>query len=70
MAAASVDGKTGYISPEGRWIIEPSFDRCSDFVGDLAVVQAGERYSYISRSGEIVWTSEPWASPPSPPLQI
>jgi len=69
IAAASVDGRGGYISPEGRWTIEPRFDKCSEFIGDLAVVKMGERYSYISRSGAIVWTSEPGAYAPSPPFE-
>ncbi|MFN7647064.1 MAG: WG repeat-containing protein, partial [Acidobacteriota bacterium] len=66
MAAASLDGKAGYVSPEGEWLIEPRFDRCYRFVGDLAVVQNGDKYSYVSKRGEVVWTSEPYSMPQVP----
>jgi hypothetical protein len=68
MAAASLDGKAGFISIEGQWIIEPRYDKCFRFVGDLAVVQSGDTYSLLSRSGAVVWTSEPYAMPQTPPL--
>jgi hypothetical protein len=69
MAPATLDGKSGFISPEGRWLIDRRFDRCRSFLGEMAVVVVENRYSYISRSGETVWTSEPGALPPSPPFQ-
>jgi hypothetical protein len=69
MAAACLDGKAGYITPEGVWIVEPKYDRCYRFVHSLAVVVAGANYSYISRKGTTVWTSEAYAYPQAAPYR-
>ena len=69
MAAASLAGKAGFVSPEGEWVIEPKFDRCYRFVSGLAMVRAGNTYSYISRSGVVGWRSEPHAMPQAPPFK-
>jgi len=62
MAAAKLDGKAGFVSAAGKWLIEPKFDRTLSFVHDLAAVELGETYRYSQRDGQIVWTSRPWAS--------
>jgi hypothetical protein len=67
MAAAKLDGKAGFVSAAGKWLIEPKFDRTLSFVHDLAAVELGETYRYSQRDGQIVWTSRPWASLQYPP---
>ncbi|MFN7650910.1 MAG: WG repeat-containing protein [Acidobacteriota bacterium] len=47
IAAASLNGKAGFVSPEGEWVVAPRFDRSHRFVGDLAVVQTGDKYSHV-----------------------
>ena len=69
ISAASLDGKAGFVSPKGEWVIEPNFDKCYPFVGCLAMVRARDKYSYVSRSGVVVWTSEPYATPQFPPFK-
>jgi hypothetical protein len=69
MAAASVSGESGFVSPEGEWVIQPSFDKCYRFVGGLAMVRVGRTYSYLTRTGAVVWTSEPHAMPQVPPYK-
>jgi hypothetical protein len=70
MAPANIDGKAGFISAAGNWLIEPKFDRCLSFFGDLAVVKIGKTYNYIQRSGHIVWTSQPEAQLQYPPRPL
>jgi len=70
MAPAAIEDEAGFISLDGNWTIDPVFDRCHQFFGDLAVVQRGSRFSYIRRSGEIVWTSEEEAPIQYPPPPI
>jgi hypothetical protein len=70
MAAAKVGGKAGFVSAEGKWLIEPEFDRCLSFFFDLAVVKHGKTYSYIQRDGQIVWTSQPRAQLQYPPQPL
>jgi WG containing repeat len=68
LASAQVDGKAGFISPDGRWAIQPVFDKCYRFWGSLALVRSGKVAKYIRRNGDVVWTSEPLAGVPTPPL--
>jgi hypothetical protein len=72
MAPAKIDGKAGFLSAKGKWLIEPKFDRCLSFFRDLAVVRQGKTYSYIQRDGHTVWTSQPGAQLlyPPPPLFV
>lgn len=46
-----------------------NLDRCQRFVEDLAVVQTADKCSYVSRRGEVVWTSEPYPTPQLPPFK-
>ena len=70
MAAAKLGGKAGFVSPSGKWVIEPHFDKTLSFFGDLAVVKLGKTYSYIQRDGQIVWMSQPGASLQYPPHSL
>jgi hypothetical protein len=68
---AILDKKAGFISTLGTWIIQPEYEYCYPFFGELAVVKNIEKsYSYMRRSGEIVWTSEPFAIVQAPPLVV
>jgi hypothetical protein len=52
------DGKWGYISAEGAWMIEPRFDRCIEmFEGDRVRVWQGKHWGYIDRAGK--WIAKP-----------
>jgi WG containing repeat len=69
IAPARIGNKAGFIGPDGSWIIQPHFDKSFRFLGDLAVVRLGHTWSYISRAGDIVWTSAegaPVVYPPAP----
>lgn len=70
MAPAERDGKAGFISKIGQWSIEPTFNRCYEFFGDLAVIRQENTYSYISRDGTIIWTSDPHAQVQRPPAPV
>ena len=72
MSSAKIDGKAGFLSAKGKWLIEPKFDLCLSFFRGLAVVKQGKTYSYIQRDGQILWTSQPLASIqyPPPPLSV
>ena len=57
LAAAVKDGKWGYISKDGKWYIDPSFEAASDFSFGAAAVsvtdaERGELLGYISSNGE------------------
>jgi hypothetical protein len=68
-ATATLDKKAGFISTQGTWLIQPEYEYCYPFYGELAVVRnTGRSYSYMRKSGQIVWTSEPLARVMSPPV--
>jgi hypothetical protein len=68
MASAELDGKTGFVSAGGLWVIPPEFDKCYRFFGSLAAARSGDSYCYLRRNGEVVWTSEPGAMVQAPPV--
>ncbi len=70
MAPAKIDGKAGFISQSGEWLIDPKFEKYLGFFGNLAVVKLGKTYSYIRRDGQIVWTSQPEAQLQYPPQPV
>jgi hypothetical protein len=70
VAPAKLDGKAGFILVGGNWLIAPNFESSYTFFGDLAVVRKGETYSYVNRSGKLVWTSAPNALTKLPPAPL
>jgi hypothetical protein len=46
----------GYIDRTGRVIIEPAYERATDFDGGLAKVVDGDRVSYLDRTGRVVYS--------------
>ena len=59
VAQKAVDGQTekppyGYIDTTGKVVIEPRFERASQFSEGLAAVQIGERWGFVDRDGEVV----------------
>lgn len=46
--------KYGYVDKEGKYLINPQFDRASFFWGGVAVVVSGELYGYIDTKGNYV----------------
>lgn len=54
-ALANLDGLTGYLGPDGRFVIEPQFDgSCTGFDEDIAWVAMGECNGRIGKNGEII----------------
>ena len=60
LLAVKKDDKYGYINLKGEFVIEPQFYSASNFIGDYAVVRAGDdnKSSIIDRKGEIKLTNE------------
>jgi hypothetical protein len=52
--ARAMNGKFGYISTSGQWIIEPIFDGASAFSEGLASVKINEKWGYINNKGTFV----------------
>jgi len=70
IAPARLDGRAGFISSNGTWLIQPLFEKTYRFYGNLAVTRTEDTFSYIRRTGEVVWTSEPGAPVQSPPPPV
>ncbi|MEI7595667.1 MAG: WG repeat-containing protein [Bacteroidota bacterium] len=54
--ARSTEGLIGYINTKGEWVIKPQFTMAKDFdkTSGLARVKNGEKWSYISTTGEVI----------------
>lgn len=50
--------KTGYINKKGKWAIPPIFDIAYPFKGGLARVSIDEKWGYIDKTGNFVWSQE------------
>ena len=70
VAAARIEKRAGFISPSGKWVIDPQFVKSFSFFDNLAVVKLAESYCYIDRGGKPVWTSKPGASIQYPPRPL
>ena len=44
----------GYVSRDGKYLINPQFDLADVFVGDLAKVKMEEKYGFTDRSGRLL----------------
>ncbi len=44
----------GYVSRDGKYLINPQFDMADVFVGDLGAVKQGEKYGFADRSGQLL----------------
>ena len=55
-ALVKLDGKFGYIRPDGSWLIEPRFDEAYP-LGDSAAVKFNGKFRCIKRDG--TWLIEP-----------
>lgn len=53
-AAKGDNGLWGHIDEMGNWVIPPKFDDASDFRGNYAWIQQGDREGFANRDGEIV----------------
>lgn len=53
-AVCDQEDKWGYLDRSGKLVIPHRFDRADAFRGGLARVSIGERFHYISRSGDLV----------------
>jgi hypothetical protein len=53
-AAKGDNGLWGHIDETGNWVIPPKFDSASDFRGNYAWIQQGDREGFANRDGEIV----------------
>jgi hypothetical protein len=55
-AVCDQQDKWGYLDRSGKLVIPHQFDRADSFHGELARVRIGDRFHYISRSGERVYS--------------
>ena len=53
-SAKGDNGLWGHIDETGNWVIQPKFDDASDFRGNYAWIQQGDREGFANRDGEIV----------------
>lgn len=51
---ARKDKKIGFVNNQGKWVIEPQFDKARAFVKGLAPVAEGKSWGYINEKGEMV----------------
>jgi WG containing repeat len=65
LAAASKDGKSGYIDHSGAWAIAPQFEFAKDFSEGLAPVAiANHKWGYIDKTGKLILPAiYYWAEP-------
>jgi hypothetical protein len=50
----TMDGKEGYIDNTGKTVIQPQFERASEFSEGLAAVRMGGKWGFIDKTGRIV----------------
>ena len=48
------EGRYGYIDTHGRLVIQPRYDKASDFTEGMAAVQIDGRWGYIDNTGQQV----------------
>ena len=54
LLAISINSQRGYVNLKGELAIPQLYERASDFSSGLAMVQKGDRFGFIDRSGEMV----------------
>lgn len=54
LGAVEVDGKWGFISLEGEWVIEPEFDDAGSLDSGLAPVKVSDKWGYIDATGKMI----------------
>lgn len=55
-------GKYGYINKTGSFVINPQFDYAETFKSGIAPVIINNKFQYIDKKGNVVWTSEEFPS--------
>jgi len=45
-------GKYGYVTMEGKYLVEPVYDKINDWYSDRALVERNGKYGYINEKGE------------------
>jgi hypothetical protein len=53
-AVSSSDGKFGYIDEDGKYVINPQFERASDFFGNIAFVKNADKWGIIDGDGKYI----------------
>lgn len=54
MAAVSANGRSGFVSPAGTWVVPPTWTRCWDYVSKKALVESEQGYCVLNSLGEII----------------
>lgn len=49
-----LNGKWGFVNPEGKRVIDCIYDNAEDFSEGLALVELNDRYGFINEKGELV----------------
>lgn len=55
VACVLTEGRWGYLSPDGSWLLEPNYLQAQSFHGGCALVQDAFGQAVIDRSGNILW---------------
>jgi len=53
-AAVKLNGKAGFIDPEGKVVIQPAYDAASDLVQYLSLVRQNGKWGVIDTSGRLI----------------
>ena len=54
-ACVLTDGRWGYLSPDGTWLLPPQYLQAQSFHGGTALVRDAEGFAVIDRTGKILW---------------
>jgi len=57
-ACVLVDGRWGYLSPDGSWLLEPIYLQAQSFHGGHALVRDALGQAVIDREGNVLWRPE------------
>lgn len=57
VAAVQVDGQTGFIDPNGDWVVEPTLASAGVFSEGRAAVRFSNRWTYVRRDDGLIITS-------------
>lgn len=53
LAAATIQGKVGFLNQTGQFVVEPAYDVVFPFTEGLAAVRKGDKMGYLDRTGKI-----------------
>ena len=54
VANVRFEGKTGFLSEDGTWLLEPIYEKARNFSDGLVAVFDGDKWGYVNRYGVVV----------------